>query len=122
MPSPFRFTTCVVVMMDPKTARAVRMFLDRVPNDVRYEKALLFGSRARGDYREDSDADVALIVDGSGHDWDLLYQLGGISFDVFADTGIRVQPVIIPLREWRDPEAAMRPSFVRNISKEGVAL
>lgn len=108
--------------MDAQTARAVREFLARVPPDIPYEKALLFGSRARGDHREDSDADVAFVVPATRHDWSTLYRLGAIVGDVFADTGITVQPVLIPLREWREPEVAPRPAFVRNVAKDGVEL
>lgn len=108
--------------MDAQTSRAVRKFLERVPKDIPYEKALLFGSRARGDYREDSDADVAFVVPTAQHEWSTLYRLGGIVGDVFADTGITIQPVLIPLREWREPDVAPHPAFVRNVAKDGVEL
>ena len=35
---------------------------------IRVEKTILFGSRARGDYREDSDWDILVVV-GGGLDW-----------------------------------------------------
>ena len=35
---------------------------------VRVEKVILFGSRARGDYREDSDWDILVVV-GRGLEW-----------------------------------------------------
>jgi len=48
--------------LGPDTESAVRDFLSRIPADIRLEQAILFGSRARGEHRPDSDADVALIL------------------------------------------------------------
>ena len=59
-----------------------------MPGNIRYEKALLFGSRARGDYREDSDADLALIVTDPGDKWDKVGRLGMLSFGVLSETGV----------------------------------
>jgi predicted nucleotidyltransferase len=50
------------------------------------ELALLFGSRARGDHRLDSDADLALIFE-RGNEWPVLEALAGLAFDVLMDTG-----------------------------------
>lgn len=41
--------------LDPQTEVAVRTFLARVPPELKVEKAIVFGSRARGDNRPDSD-------------------------------------------------------------------
>ena len=54
--------------LDPDTESAVRDFLARIPADIRLEQAILFGSRARGEHRPDSDADVALILHERGDD------------------------------------------------------
>lgn len=39
----------------------VRRFLERVSEVYRLRKAILFGSRARGDHLEDSDIDLILV-------------------------------------------------------------
>jgi predicted nucleotidyltransferase len=54
--------------LDPDTENAVRDFLARIPADMRVDRAILFGSRARGEHRPDSDADVALILHERGDD------------------------------------------------------
>jgi len=48
--------------LDPDTENAVRDFLARIPADIHLDRAILFGSRARGEHRPGSDADVALIL------------------------------------------------------------
>lgn len=107
---------------DPDTERAVRKFLARVPAGFRPERAILYGSRARGDYRPDSDADLALIMTEGADDWSTLSALSGLAFDILLETGILIQPVPISSRDWDDPEHFPRPSFLRNVAHEGIVL
>src|SRR3569833_536650 len=108
--------------MDPVTEKAVRDFLARVPPDIPYERAILYGSRARGDFRPDSDADLALIMAECADDWSTLSALSGLAFDVFLETGILIQPVPISSRNWANPEHFPRPSFLRNVAREVIDL
>ncbi len=52
--------------IDAGTEKAFRAFLARLASDLRVEWALLYGSRARGDCRADSDADLALVLPERG--------------------------------------------------------
>jgi uncharacterized protein len=108
--------------LDPDTEGAVRAFLARIPADLQIERAILYGSRARGDNRPDSDADLALIVADRDDVWQLTWMFGGLAFDVFMDTDILIQPVVISLNDWLHPERFMRPGFLRNVALEGIAL
>ena len=107
--------------LDPHTERAVRAFVGRIPPDLKVEKALVFGSRARGDNRPDSDADLALIFE-RGNEWPVVELLGGLAFDVLMDTGILVQPVPIATSDWAHPEGFPRPGFLRTVAREGIAV
>lgn len=107
--------------LDPQTERAVRVFLARVPSDLNVQKAIVFGSRARGDNRPDSDADLALIFE-RGNEWPIVELLGGLAFDVLMDTGILVQPVPISTFDWTHPDEFPRPGFLRNVAREGIAV
>jgi predicted nucleotidyltransferase len=107
---------------DADTESAVRKFMSRIPADLPVERVLLYGSRARGDFRPDSDADVAVILRNGADDWKLLWALTGIAYDVFVDTGIMIQPVPVSLRDWADPDSFPRPSFLRNVAREGIQL
>jgi predicted nucleotidyltransferase len=51
-----------ILYQDPKLARVADAL--RQTFDSRLVSALLFGSRARGDHRADSDYDVAVFLDG----------------------------------------------------------
>src|SRR5258708_19577753 len=61
--------------LDPDTESAVRTFLARLPAELRLQYAILYGSRARGEDRPDSDADLALILAEGEGDWQLVGSL-----------------------------------------------
>lgn len=107
--------------LDRQTEKAVRTFLARVPPELNVEKAILFGSRARGDNKPDSDADLALVFE-RGNEWPIVGLLAGLAFDVLMETGILVQPVPISTLDWTHPEQFPRPGFLRNVAREGIAL
>jgi uncharacterized protein len=108
--------------LDPDTEGAVRLFLERLPSDIRLERAILFGSRARGEAKPDSDADLALILHERGNDGKTLGMLSGLAYHVFLDTGIMIQPVPIAIEDWLHPEGFMRPGFLKNVEREGIVL
>lgn len=107
--------------LDPQTERAVRAFLALVPPELKVEKAIVFGSRARGDNRPDSDADLVLVFE-RGNEWSIVGLLAGLAFDVLMETGILVQPVPISTSDWANPEGFPRPGFLRNVAREGIAV
>jgi len=78
----------------------------------------LFGSYARGDAREDSDIDVAMVLD------DFERSLPEIEYsgDVVADLDLKFECLIaaMPVRE-RDLREG-REMYLRNIKREGVAI
>ncbi|MDP9013260.1 MAG: nucleotidyltransferase domain-containing protein [Pseudomonadota bacterium] len=108
--------------LDPDTEGAVRDFLARIPADIQLERAILFGSRARGEHRPDSDADVALILHERGDDGMTLMMLAELAYYAYLDTGIMVQPVTIAIEDWLNPAAFPRPGFLRNVAREGIVL
>jgi predicted nucleotidyltransferase len=108
--------------LDPDTESAVRAFLARLPAELRLEYAILYGSRARGEDRPDSDADLALILAEGEADWDLVGDLAELASDVYIERGILVQPVPISLRHWLNPERFPRPGFLRNVARDGIVL
>lgn len=109
--------------IDPDTARAGAIFLARIRNKYPVDGALLFGSRARGDFRSDSDADVAVLLRGRTER--LLptkLAMADVAFDVLLETQILIDPLPIWETQWRHPDSYSNPYLLENIAREGVRL
>ncbi len=74
---------------DPTQHPAMRRFAAavRALYGDRVERIVLFGSRARGDAREDSDWDVAVFLRGQLNWWAEVSRLADITTDILYDTG-----------------------------------
>ena len=81
----------------------------------RIVRVMLYGSRARGDARPDSDWDVAIIMNGVPTDEDRDV-LADIAFDLMMQHGPHIQTVAIDAS--RSPEHS---SFLRNVYEDGLA-
>ena len=109
--------------IDHDTEEAVRRFLVLIASRYDMADAIVYGSRARGTHRPDSDADVAVLLHGK-HQRLLPTKLdmADVAFDVLLETGILISPLPIWLDEWEHPENYSNPALLRNIDREGVRL
>lgn len=84
---------------------------------------ILFGSRARGDHRSESDVDVAVILrEGDGparadRDW-----LSDLTYDRIVDDGVDIQAWPITEAAWSAPDGCANPALLRSIRREGCPL
>lgn len=109
--------------IDPDTANAVKIFLDRIPDRYTVNRAILFGSRARRTHRPESDADVAIVLNGEhGERVEAVIAMAGIAFDVMLDTSILIQALPLWQDEFEHPERFSNPDLIENIRREGVRL
>ena len=109
--------------IDHDTEEAVRRFLTLIAGRYDMAGAIVFGSRARGTHRPDSDADVAVLLSGE-HQRFLTTKLAmsDVAFDVLLETGINISPLPIWLDEWEHPENYLNPALLQNIASEGFRL
>lgn len=109
--------------IDPATEEAVRRFLDLIADHYEVAGAILYGSRARGTHRPDSDADLAVILAGERRlALPVALAMSDLAYDVLIETGIDISPMPVWLDEWDDPESASNPDLVRLIIQEGIRL
>jgi predicted nucleotidyltransferase len=109
--------------VEPAVAVAVRQFAQRLAGLYPVKRIMLFGSRARGTNRTDSDADVAVLLRGArGPFLDTKLEMVDIAYDVLLDTGIHIQPLPIWENEWEQPEIHRNPRLLQNIEREGIAF
>lgn len=109
--------------LDPQTELAARQFLSQVREQFDVAGAILYGSRARGTHSSDSDADLAILLNGERHRFmSTKMAMCDLAFDVMLDTGILVSPLPIWLDEWESPEDYSNPQLLKNINIEGIRL
>lgn len=109
--------------IDRATLAALRSFRGRLT--ARYGDRLrgmvLFGSRARGDHRLDSDADVAVFIDNAQDTVAEQMDLATDAYEIFLDADILIQPWVFD-GDPRSATAPHAPRLLANIQREGIAL
>ena len=83
----------------------------------RLERVVLFGSRARGDVREDSDYDIAVFIRDPGPFWGEVDRLVDVETELLYDTGAVINSMPCRAGAYQD-----RTSLMREIRREGVDL
>ncbi|WP_295579351.1 nucleotidyltransferase family protein [uncultured Lamprocystis sp.] len=108
---------------DPLTLDAARRFLDTVASRYPFRQAWLFGSRARGNARPDSDLDIALLLDGPREAFIAAkLALDDLAYDILLETGIHIQPLPLWQDDWDVPGTFPNPGLIAAIRREGVPL
>ena len=69
----------------------------------RLDRVVLFGSRARGDHRPDSDYDIAVFIRDPGTLWDELGVLGEITTEILIETAADISAKPLPAGSYCDP-------------------
>ncbi|MGH7054757.1 MAG: nucleotidyltransferase family protein [Stellaceae bacterium] len=83
----------------------------------RIERVMLFGSRARGDARPDSDYDIAVFIKDPGELWDELGNLSHITTDILNETG-----AVLSAKPFRADAYGERSPLMREIRDDGREL
>jgi predicted nucleotidyltransferase len=102
-------------LADPILTR-LRASLDKTYG-ARIDRVVLFGSRARGDARPDSDYDVAVFLKEPESFWRESGRLADIETDILYDTGAVINA--LPLRAGLDREDDV---LMRELARNGLEL
>jgi len=109
--------------LDKKTEHAARAFMRLIEEKYHPVEALVYGSRARGTHKPDSDADIAVILKGRrGDRYKVLGPMSDAAYDVMMETGIHIQPLPLWEAELKRPELFSNPALIENIKREGLRL
>ena len=103
--------------------QAVLVFAEKLRGQYEATQLILFGSRARGDYHTESDADVAVILPGNPGDFvETKLDMAGLAFDAMLETGVLIQAFPVWESEWNHPASYSNPDILQNIAREGIMI
>ena len=109
--------------MDQSLKNVLNQYIDEIKKiyNSHLKKIILYGSYARGDYSEQSDIDIMLLLDLSDMEIkEYRHKLSDITFDINMDYDLDIKPIaknIEHFNKWVDVYA-----FYSNINSEGVTL
>ena len=102
--------------LDDPILKRFRAALDELYGD-RIERVVLYGSRARGDHREDSDYDVAVFLHDLTNYWGEADRIVEIETDILYDTGAVINALPFPAGAYRQ-----RTGFMHEVRLDGLDL
>jgi predicted nucleotidyltransferase len=79
----------------------------------------IFGSRARGNARKNSDIDV-LIITATG-DWHVSDVIYDIATDILLEDGAVISPKVISEKDYKRL-SKLRVPFIKNVAREGITI
>lgn len=83
----------------------------------RLKAVYLFGSYARGDYDENSDLDVMIVLDHYQSYWEELVRSAELASDLSLEYDVTVSRTIMTEEQWKKGDLPV----LRNVRAEGVA-
>lgn len=101
----------------------IRLFVQRVRKIMgnHLKKALVYGSYARGDYREDSDIDLMLLTDLSDSEIEQVEKsIFDLAFDFLMDYDLDISVVVKNEAHFNYWLGAL--PFYNNVSREGIVI
>jgi uncharacterized protein len=80
----------------------------------RLERAVLYGSRARGDAHEDSDYDIAVFIKDLGDRWVEMDRLADMEFAILSETGVAIHAMPFAAGSYKE-----RTPLMHEVRKDG---
>lgn len=114
-------TTLADLELSPAEREAIDVFRAAILKDFpdRIDRIVLYGSKARGDWNQDSDVDLLLVVDG---DWrDVQRAASRLSVDSHLDRGVFLSAKAIEIEHYERMRAEGW-AFYRAVEEEGIEV
>ena len=116
--------------LDSLTREAVRLYFSQldVASLPPMSRAILYGSRARGDYRDDSDVDIMLVFAGARPDYDTRARVCNAMAvaQAQANDALQDRTEVTSFCSWQDefdePDRRRNPDFYYNVLADGIDI
>lgn len=103
-----------------------KKILERIKNAVHEvdptASIILYGSRARGDNRPDSDWDIIIVVNKKNVSNQFEDKITFPLYKIEWDTGNIISPIVIPKNTWQNQNQNYLVPFFESIQKEGIVI
>jgi predicted nucleotidyltransferase len=83
-------------------------------------RIILYGSRARGDFRKDSDWDLVILLNQEKITIDIEEAITNPLYDLEIDYGQVISPMIYSIKDWNNIYSVT--PFFKNVMREGKSL
>ena len=109
--------------LDMATIDAVYFFIDQIQDRYSILAAFVYGSRARGTHRPDSDVDLAIVLgEPIVNRFSIARDMAGTAFHVMMETGLMVEAFPLSVVEFEHPEKFLNPRLVETIRRDGIKM
>lgn len=98
----------------------LKMIKNSVKSKAPNSTVILYGSRARGDNRSDSDIDILILLDKERITREDEKKIKYPLYDIEFETGKIISPIVLTKLDW-ESRHKITP-FYDNVTKEGVIL
>jgi len=103
-----------------KKEKILKSIVEAVSKTAPDSEIYLYGSRARGDFKEYSDWDLLILLNKDKIPFALETEIIDDLFDVELETGEVITPLIYPKKEWQE-KLSITPLY-ENIRKQGIRI
>ncbi len=110
------YNTCMEKPQNDPILKRFRAAVAEIYGD-RVERVVLFGSRARGDARPDSDYDVVVFLRGMPDRTKEMARIAEVETEILYDTGAVVSALPLPSEAYRE-----RTGFMSELRRDGLDL
>jgi predicted nucleotidyltransferase len=108
-------------MTEPQPSPAIQAFISQVSHRFAgsYRSSLLFGSRARGSARPESDTDILILMDTV--DYSSKRAILDLAYDEFLASGVDISPLVMSVADYEHQKKIGIP-LIAEIERDKVPL
>ena len=106
--------------MNSRDQHILKLIYRRILEKDPAAEVILYGSRARGTQKEESDWDLLILLNRQSISFDLETRFMDELYEIELETGEVISPLIYAKKDWADNHS-VTPLF-ENIQKEGIRI